>query len=190
MTPYETYQLFLAIKSHFNNQKYDFFRYGGKVRADHKSFEKRRDKHQFYKLSKHDDPLGYLVANFVSSRSVRWVGDLFDEENERIYLEWLTRKQTIGYQFKSDLGKLGEGFRDSFKVKDGQHPPLLVAFKRGDISIETLSILNDLLNFFPYWDKKINETVLWPSIRDKCIKYAPFVRYDKQKIKQIVRNLL
>lgn len=190
MSPYEAYQLFLGIKNHFTIPSYDFFKYNGAVRADHKSFEKRRDKHQFYKLSKHDDPLGYLVSNFVSTRSVKWIGDFFGEEGERVFLEWNTRKQSISYQFKSDLGKLGENFRDSFKVKEGQHPPLLVAYKRGDISIETLTILNDLLNFFPYWDKKINETVLWPVIREKCIKYAPFVRYDKKKSKQVVRNLL
>ena len=190
MTPYEAYQLFLAIKMHFTQKSYDFFRYNGKVRTDHRAFERRRDKYQFYKLSKHRDPLGYLVANFTAPDSTKWVGDLFTEEGGRNYDEWLARQQSITYRFKSDLGKVADDFRESFRVDKGQHPPLLVAFKRGDISLESLTILNNLLTFFPMWDKRITDTVLWPSIRDKCIKYAPFINYDKQKTKQIVKDLL
>ena len=33
VTPFETYQSYLSMKSHFTNRKYDFFRYGGKSRA-------------------------------------------------------------------------------------------------------------------------------------------------------------
>ena len=32
VTPFETYQSYLSMKSHFTNRKYDFFRYGGKSR--------------------------------------------------------------------------------------------------------------------------------------------------------------
>ena len=52
VTPFETYQAYLGMKSHFTNPKYDFFRYGGKSRATMSSFNKRKDKYWFEKTSR------------------------------------------------------------------------------------------------------------------------------------------
>ena len=52
VTPYETYQTYLSMKSHFTNPKYDFFKYGGKSRATVSSFNKRKDKYWFEKTSR------------------------------------------------------------------------------------------------------------------------------------------
>jgi hypothetical protein len=76
-TPYEAYKTFLAVKSHFTTS-YDYIKYNGKVSASQHSFEVRKDKYQYYKLSKHKDPLQYLVANFVDG-DLKWIGDLFRE---------------------------------------------------------------------------------------------------------------
>ena len=42
VTPFETYQTYLSMKSHFTNPKYDFFKYGGKSRATMASLIKER----------------------------------------------------------------------------------------------------------------------------------------------------
>ena len=52
VTPFETYQTYLSMKSHFTNPKYDFFKYAGKSRATVTSFNKRKDKYWFEKTSK------------------------------------------------------------------------------------------------------------------------------------------
>jgi hypothetical protein len=190
MTPFEAYKLFLAVKMHFTQPNYDFFKYNGKVNAKLDSFNRRRDKYHFAKLAKHKDPMGYLVAQYTSGNFNGWAGDLFAEEAGRVYTEYLARQQSITYNFQSDLGKLEEGFISKFKVKDGQHPEALVMFRRGNISIETFTILNNHLNFFQLWDTRIDDTVLWPSIRERCLKYRPFIHYDKAKIKSILRPLM
>ncbi len=190
MTPFEAYKLFLAIKMHFTQPQYDYFKYNGKVNATIQTFEKRRDRFHFAKLAKHKDPMGYLVAQFVSGDFTGWAGDLFTEEAEQTYTQYLARQQAITYNFQSDLGNLEEGFISKFKVKDGQHPEALVMFRRGNISIETFTILNNLLNFFPIWDKKIEDPVIWPRVRDTCTKYKPFIRYDKTKIKSFIRQCM
>ena len=87
MTPFETYKLFLAIKAHFTNPKYDFFKYNGKVSASLDSFNRRRDKFHFAKLAKHKDPVGYLVSQYITGNFTGWVGDLFTEEAGRVYTE-------------------------------------------------------------------------------------------------------
>ena len=190
MTPFEAYKLFLAVKMHFTQPTYDFFKYNGKVNAQLDAFNRRRDKYHFAKLAKHKDALGYLVAQYTAGNFTGWAGDLFTEDSEWIYTQYLARQQSITYNFQSDLQKLEEGFISKFKVKDGQHPEALVMFRRGNITIETFTILNDILHFFQLWDTRIDDTVLWPSIRERCLKYRPFIHYDKAKIKSIIRPLI
>lgn len=190
MTPFEAYKLYLAVKMHFTQPQYDFIKYNGKVNAKIDSFHKRRDKHQFAKLAKHKDPLGYLISQFVAGFGNGWIGDLFTEEAGARYTEYLARQQSLSYNFLSELSRLDDDFLSNFRVKDGQHPPLLVLFKRGVVSIETLTILNNCLNFFPVWDNKIEDTIIWPSIRDRCLKYKSFLHYDKAKIKSFLRPVM
>ena len=190
MTPFEAYKLFLAVKMHFTQPNYDYFKYNGKVNANLDSFNRRRDKFHFAKLAKHKDPLGYLVSQYVNGDFTGWVGDLFTEEAERVYTQYLARQQAVTYNFQSDLRKLDDDFISKFKVKDGQHPEALVMFRRGLLSIETFTILNDILSFFKLWDTRIDDTVIWPSIRERCLKYRPFLNYDKVKIKALVRPLV
>jgi len=70
VTPFETYQSYLSMKSHFTNQKYDFFRYGGKSRATMSSFNKRKDKYWFEKTSRKysDDE----IVNFFFQENVTY----------------------------------------------------------------------------------------------------------------------
>jgi hypothetical protein len=190
MTSFEAYQLFLSIKMHFTQPNYDFFKYQGKVNASFDSFNKRRDKYYFAKLAKHKDALGYLVAQYASGNFAGWVRDLFTEEAEQIYTQYLARQQSITYNFQTDIQKLENGFISKFKVVGGQHPEILTMLKRSSISIETFTILDIHLKFFTLWDTRIEDTVLWPSIRDRCLKYRPFIKYDKEKIKSIIRPLM
>lgn len=190
MTPFEAYKLFLAIKMHFTQPQYDFFKYNGKVNATVQTFEKRRDKFHFAKLSKHRDPGGLLVSQFITGQFTGWIGDCFTEEAGRAYVEYLARHQSLTYNFQSDLRKLEDGFISKFKVKNGQHPELLTMVKRGDITFESFSILNAQLNFFPFWDSRINDIVIWPGIRDRAVKYQPFIHYDKAKIKSFIRDVM
>jgi len=52
VTPYQVYCEYLALKSHFSNRKYDYFKYNKKVRASLQSFYKRKDRYFFEKTSR------------------------------------------------------------------------------------------------------------------------------------------
>lgn len=186
MTPFESYKTFMAVKSHFTTS-YDYIKYNGKVNASQSSFETRKDKYQYYKLSKHKDPLQYLVANFVDG-DLKWIGDLFNDDSEKVYSGWLKRQQSLSYIFEQDLNKLCTKFDDNVIVNNGQHPYLLKQYLRREISIESIIILNDLLGFFNHWNKKIDDTVLWPTIYKKCMKYKPFFHYDMFKCRKILKD--
>ena len=92
--------------------------------------------------------------------------------------------------FENDiLGLIGNDAPEQMLVvNDGQHPVLLREVMSGTISVETMVILNNIMNFFPMWNKKIDDDIIWPNFRLKCEKYAPFVTFDKVKFKSILKE--
>lgn len=187
VSPFEAYQTYLALKQHFTKPSYDFFKYNGKVKVQQSSFEVRKDKYQFYKLSKHKDPLNYLVSNFVYN-DIKWIGDLFSDPSKDTYTQWQKYQQSITYNFTNELNKLLTNFNENFIVTNGQHPHLLKLYRTHEISLETLIILDDILGFNKYWNKEIKDTILWPSIYQKMVKYKPFISYDKIKCRKILKS--
>jgi hypothetical protein len=87
--------------------------------------------------------------------------------------------------FSNELDELNEDFNANFVVEDGQYPRVLSLFNMKRISIETLVILSDLTGCFKYWDKSINDTIVYPSINKIVNKYGPFLNYDKAKMRKI-----
>lgn len=187
MTPFETYVKYLAIKSHFNQETYDYIKYNGKVKADVSSFENRRDKYIFYKLAKRDDIENYLIAN-IFEKPDSWVGDLISDKNDEIYKSFLKRKLSLSYVFKSDLAQLNTDFDKNLIIKDGQWPSLFKLYKTKMISPETVIILNEICNFFPYWDKKITDRVIWPNMFMRLKKLRPFINFDVKYFREIVKE--
>jgi len=184
--PFDVYKKYLALKSHFSNKSYDYFKYNGNVKASKNSFETRRDKYFFYKLSKQKNVEEFLLANFVDGDKDFWIGNLRDDKVAEVYQQYKKRQQSLSYTFKSDLGKMKESFDDNIIVPPNEHPYLLRLFLRKDICIETLTILDLLCNIYKYWDKELDGDVVWPDIKQKSLKYRPFMSVDINKYRDIV----
>ena len=187
MTDYDAYKLYCALKRHFQTTTYDYFKYSGKVKVSYAAFERRNDKYFFAKLAKHKDVMGFLVANFYYGDV--WVGDLVNEQiAEKQYREWLRRKESLSYIFKSELDSIDD-LRVAMKVSDKQHPVLLKRFMSKDMSAETLIILDAVQNncLFRYWDSKLSDPV-WDSEYNKLLKLTPFISFDVDKYKHIVTD--
>ena len=193
VTPYEVYQKYLSLKQHFNKKDYDYFKFRGKVRASESSFEKRKDKHHFIRLSKiyKDEELTkFLVSNFVKGREM-WVGNVTSPEGRSNYIAWKTKIQSLPYVFENEVGEMfdeNENFNVIFKVEDGQHPPIVRHVFGEEVSLETFVILDSILNFTSKFNESIEETVIWPELYSMCNNYAPFVVVNKQKYVDILRK--
>lgn len=193
-TGYEAFTLFHALKLHFTSN-YDFFKYNGKVKLSKENFEHNKAKYSFYKLSRKYDVLdlrNFYVANFLES-DIHWIGDIANENGEDNYLKWQKRNQSLTYRFKEDIINLFDSVEkpnDILKVSNGQYPLLLTKAMSGTIAIETLVILNDLMGFFPMWTNKITDDIVWPTWKRRVEKYSPFMNYDKEKFKQILKSCL
>ena len=188
MNEFETFQEYLSLKLHFDQGKYDYFKYGGKTSASVESFDKRRDKFKFGKLSrKLTDPeiTEYFVANFI--RGKKWIGDF----NEKNWTEHKKINQSIEYFFENDVEKLltnAENFDILFNSVNGNHPKIIKAYLGKKIKLETLIIFEKLLRFRKQYDEEIKEKFIWPEVSRLIQKYEPFVNIDKPTFKAIALN--
>ena len=194
VTPYETYQTYLSMKSHFTNRKYDFFKYGGKSRATMASFNKRKDKYWFEKTSrKYSDQeiTDFLLANFVTTNTPQnlWIGEIINS-GERNYSQWMKRKQSLTYLFKEQSNELlsDNNLNEVFDCSKG-HPPILKKYLGGEMSLETLTILERIFSFVQNFDKKLKDPV-WESVSLKLKKYIPFININVFQYKKILRDLI
>ena len=191
MSGIEVYKMYLSLKLHFTTDSFDYFKYGNAAKASQQSFDSRRDKFFFVKLSrtfKEDELREFFVANMI-------VEDKVDpatlvREGAKNYQEYLKRKQSLAYNFKQDVNTLYEDshFFDKLFIIDGMHPPLLKAHLGGRISIETLVIFNKIFNYVENFNKIIKEEIVWKPIRNRVLKYEPFISIDKGKYKSIIKQ--
>ena len=194
VTPFETYQTYLSMKSHFTNRNYDFFKYGGKSRATMSSFNKRKDKYWFEKTSRKysdEEVLNFLLANFVNADTPQnlWIGEIINS-GERTYAEWMRRKQSMTYIFKEQSEKLLSeiDLEKLFSCSKG-HPLVLKRYLGGEISLETLTILEKVFSFAKEFDKKLQDPV-WETVSLKLRKYSPFLNINVFNYKKILREVI
>ena len=194
VTPFETYQAYLGMKSHFTNPKYDFIKYGGKSRATITSFNKRKDKYWFEKTSrKYSDQevIDFLLSNFVNATNPQnlWIGEIINS-GERTYAEWKMRQQSLTYMFTEQSENLlsENDLEKVFNCSKG-HPVVLKKYLGGEISLETLSILERIFSFQKNFDKKLTDPV-WETVSMKLKKYLPFLNINVFQFKKVLREIV
>ena len=191
VSAFQCYELYLSLKNHFSKDSYDFFKYDGKTRTKPATFEKRRDRFWFQKLSKkyteREDIIGLIVSNILCN-NCSWIGDLLDDEAETNYNKFQKRNQSLSYIFTEEIDRLftEHGPIKTFRTEDiHEYPPIIVS----GISPETLVIVNDLVDLVSMYDKKYSATdVIWESKRRIISKYSRFVNYDRSAMKKIFVN--
>lgn len=183
---FDAFVLYMGIKLHFHSKGYDFVKYNGKVKtANLNSFMKRRDKYHFAKLFrkyKHDLK-DFLVAN-LSVKDV-WVGELLEDTAERTYTEWKKRNQRLFYTFETEISDLmlAYNIQELLEVQNGQHPVLLKRYMSKKVSLETISIMDEIIGFRKDWKRLIKEEVIYPDVHLRVEKYQSFLDYDFKKYK-------
>ena len=199
MIPLDVYRTYLSVRNHFTNDNYNFFKFGGKTKASSGAFEKRRDRYIFDKVSKDykDDEVALLfVSNFIAKEKF-WIGNTLSEESRNIYTMWRKKIQSLSYIFENDVKVIIDEINDReidfdsvFKIQDGQHPIILRLTLADRVSLESFLILNKILDFFPQFNRRIEETIIWPDYYKKCVKYEPFVKVDMTRFKFILKKQL
>jgi hypothetical protein len=196
MSPYETYKTYLALKQHFTVDNYDYFKYNGKVRASENSFNNRKDRFFFSKLSRvldDDEIVQLFVSNFLESEKV-WIKDMFSDEAKTRFRNYQKTMQSLTYSFKEEFVKVRDymdehdlEFDDLFAVRKNEHPLLIQLHLEHVISLQSLIIADNILGFMKRFDKHVDEPYVYGPLSKKVKKYAPFVSgVDTTKFKKVL----
>ena len=192
---FNAYKLYLAVKNHFTTN-YDFFKYNGKVNAKEDSFLKRKDKFFFAKLQRKydkDQLRDLFVSNFADGEDF-WIGNVLTQKAESVYTEWKARQMKLSYILEQDLKFLLDYYDErnldfnSLFVMENGHPILLQCVLRNDIYVETMIIIDRVLNYSRRWNKVLDDPV-WTEFKKRMDKYSPFVLFDAEKGKKILRKV-
>lgn len=194
MNPFQVYVAFLALKSHFSKESYDYFKYNKKTRASLKSFYARRDKYWFEKISRQKNEKEieeFFVANFVASKESEslWIGEII-KNGEGVYKNWQKKIQSLSYVFKQESNSLfaNSELNQIFDCSSG-HPILLRKYLSGNISLETLVIYEKIFSYIKNFDKKLQDPV-WETVRLKIQKYSPFLNIDIAPYRKIIKTIV
>jgi hypothetical protein len=184
MSAFEAYKEYIALKNHFTKADYDYIKYNGKTGIKHASFEKRKDKIFFEKLSKIENYHEFLIAN-LSNNPKLWIRDLaYSESAQLTYQNWKKRNQSLTYNFKTDFKKILE------EPGGQQHPAALRLYLGNQISLESLCIFIKMTKAIDHWDSKLEYDPIWEDIRLRVVKYTPFIKFDYAKVKQTMFDIM
>ena len=188
MQPIDVYQMYCAMKAHFSKSSYNFIKYGGKTKVSRDSFWKRNDRYFFVKISKkynNDEIKDYLLSNFIQNRN-GYIAN-FNDQN---YENWLDRKMMFYNIFQQELKPYIKNFEPLFEIKGGNHPTLLKEYLGKRVSLETLVILDELVDFSKKWDEQLGDDVVWPDIKNLMKNYKGFLTINKNKYRMKLLSLI
>ena len=185
MEPIDVYLLYCAMKAHFGKGDYDFVTYKGKTRIKRDTFYKRKDRSFFVRVSRkyktEQEIQNYFVSNFIKDKK-GYIAN-FNDEN---YESWKLKRQGFFDLFDVEMKPLVEAFEDLFTVTNGQHPKLMREFLGGRVSLETIIILDELVNFSLDWNKQLEDDIIWIDLRILMNNYKRFLTIDQEKYKIIL----
>jgi hypothetical protein len=183
----------MAIKLHFSEGTYDAFKFNFKgPRLKESTFQARRDRYFFEKLArryvKKKTVIEFFLANILAGQE--WVGNMTDEA----YVVWTAKMQRLKYIFKEDMSVCASGVEnfDALFNPQGGQIPLYSLHMSGQVSLETLCILDILCNYSQRVVKKVTDPMgLIASLTHRINNYMPFIRnlpLQQKAFQEIVIN--
>ena len=183
MQAVDVYLMYCALKAHFQGD-YDYHKFGGKTKTKRESYYKRKDRFFFAKTAvKYEDTevLNYFVSNFIHNRS-GYIANFTDKN----YETWMNKRAMFYEIFSQEMQPFVKNFEPLFECESGQHPTLLKEYMGKRISLETMIVLDDLVEFSKRWDKELVwDDFIWPDVKKLMNNYKGFltIKTDKYRMK-------
>ncbi len=182
MNALEAYKIYLSIKLHFQRATYDITKHGMRANMPAEKFEAKTNmKLIFGKLArkyKKKELINIIVFNFATGD--KFGGFPYDGEAIEVYKQTKARRERLSYNFEQDLLSIQTRMEQDniLDATQGDHPLILKMLLGKQVSLETVVILNRLLEFInDYSDDMI--------LGDTCLlvsKYSPFVKKDTKSL--------
>ena len=137
-----------------------------------------------------------MLASFVSAEDSKkvWIRDI-QRTGRDSWLVWQKQQAGLSYTFEQDCLRLAHYLEQrkqppSYLLQAvGGHPPCLRLYIKREISLETLIILDMVLNFMVDWDKALIDP-LWETISLKIKSIKPFLSINTMKYRNIIKQTL
>lgn len=180
-------KLFYAVRLHFNNKKYNAVKFKFKTGVSFVSDTELRTFHLLDKKYK-KEILQFYIPNLYEN-SCLWICDLLYDECHDVYIKHKRFQESLSYNFKNELQWLwSQDINTLIKIKKDL-PVLMIYTLQKKISIDTLLMLESVLKFKDYWDKKLQDNIVWEDFSEKMIKYRAFMKIDVDKVKNIMKEV-
>lgn len=188
MDGFRACKLYMAVKLHFESEKYDVFETNGKTKYLREHYDKRRDRVLFERLAKkfanERDLIQFYVANFAYGNPDK----IYSGDAHEYYDIWIKRKQSMTQVFRNDLSTIFSSLENKklsgqsmFSIDNGD-PELLLLYLGGHITLESMVIIQEFENYLTKWEPMI---MLWHEYFKTIQKSRRFVKFDKDKCSTI-----
>ena len=207
----ETNRTFRAWKTyhgmylHFTGS-YDYFKYFGNaswgtITSMEKYFAKFEHQTGFSwqrgfftslgkKMTKEHDLIYYYLSQLTRGKNypTEFLDDYYDEyrikmESFSLHLQ-RNMKVVVEYMKEYDLK-----FNELFECRGINHPPILKLLLGEDISLETFTVLDIILDFTKIVDKKLIDPI-WRDQKTLCYNYKPFLEVNVDEKRRLIRKVL
>ena len=188
MQAVDVYLMYCALKAHFQGD-YDYHKFGGKTKTKRESYYKRKGRFFFAKTAvKYEDTevLNYFVSNFIHDRS-GYIANFTDKN----YETWMNKRAMFYDIFSQEMQPFVKNFEPLFECESGQHPTLLKEYMGKRISLETMIVLDDLVEFSKRWDKELVwDDFVWPDVKKLMNNYKGFLTINTDKYRMKLLKLI
>lgn len=184
---FELFCTFKSIKLHFEQDNYDCIRYKFKTNCKIEDWSKSKLKPICFTLKRAlgDNFKYFALANILVYQSCT-LFDLKNVQSARIYKEWQERVVNLENTFRTELSLIEKNdFEPSVNSR------LFILNKQGEISLETLVILNKLFGWTDKWmtNNQIKRNLIMTNWFRKIRKYQTLLDFNPVAMKTIFRQV-
>lgn len=186
---YGACQILMALKLHFTTQKYDFHKYGGKVKLTEETFSHRKDHYVCNKLAK-IYPTKQKFVDFASTVYAHsefpnklWTNDFLSAKSVNTWKDAKSFHENFSYRFEQEIDNTfsyaqmsGIPIGNLIIPENGGEPPIFKFHKMEPkkLSLEGLTVLNRIMNITNSCDRMVDDDLIYPRTRNRILKYELF----------------
>ena len=135
----------------------------------------------YFEYKSKKDIENFIISNFIATKN-GYIGS-FKEDN---YIAWKKKTEALTYNFINEMTPYADRFEELFKWEDN-HPLLLKEYLGKRVSIESMVILQELVNYMKSWKDK---DLIWKDHKLLISKYKNFLTIDTKSCKLKLMKVL
>lgn len=192
------YRLYLMLKNHFNG-KCDVIKYNWSIRVSDKSYQKRKDRYFFERLSEKynlKELVLLMISNMVSNQDA-WIGDLSDSDAIDFYRSYVVKLKSVRDTIEEDLGsiyyfskKLNITLNQVINYNEKMGSSYLLKLLQSQIiTAETFLFLDSFLGIINKYDSEMSG-IIWENYSTKLNAYKKLLIIDKETAKNLFKETI